>query len=836
QNGIERLRNENILAGNATILLFSCNVAGDSAGEAFVQALADWSGATVYASSNNTGPYVSNDGLVTQDWDLDVVRQPANVSPLPAPLAVAQVEPTVVSGTLTTLDGSKSTDADDGIASFSWAQLAGPNVSLSAASAASPTFVAPVVSSSETATFRLTVTDYSGQQSSADCGVKITATATLPAIPTDVAAYYQTSMNRNYINWNPVPGATGYKIYWDTSSGVTKTSEVLPETSTPGFGHTGVVSGSCYYYRVAAVNSAGDESALSAEASVCLADNIPAIPTGIAAIFQTSSERNYISWSPVADATGYKVYWGTSPGVTKTSEELPETPTFDFGHTGVVSGYSYYYRVASVNAAGESELSAEVLVKVTFTPYSSAGQLPDTGQTQCYDAEGNVLDSCPAPGEPFYGQDAQFQGPRSYTKLDTASNDLPDTATEWTMVRDNVTGLIWEVKSARNGTKDYNNPNDADNTYTWYNSDPEINGGDPGTPGDGTDTEDYINALNAANYGGHNDWRLPTPGELASLVNSGRYGPAIDADFFSGIAHHYYWSSTTYARDTLGACLVDFNYGGVNRLLKSYSLYACAVRSGASESLAPLVINDQGTAREDDDTVTDTNTSLMWKRTTSTDSMTWEAALAYCQQLNVENFGGCNNWRLPNVNELLSLVDFGRTPTVDNSFFLGSMWANFWSSTSYIFNTSNAWDVHLGFGVSYPYSKSYSFYVLAVCYEPSGYADALAISFPNGGETLTAGQDCTVTWKTDILSPINLQLYKGDTNILSIAENVDPSDLSYTFTIPANLEDGDDYRIRISSTADGTIFDFSDAVFAIASGSAAQNILVSCGYGHTVVL
>jgi len=70
-----------------------------------------------------------------------------------------------------------------------------------------------------------------------------------------------------------------------------------------------------------------------------------------------------------------------------------------------------------------------------------AGALPDTGQTKCYNDTAEI--TCPAPGEDFYGQDAQYTtNPRSYTKLDASGNALPDTATSWTMVRDNVTGLI----------------------------------------------------------------------------------------------------------------------------------------------------------------------------------------------------------------------------------------------------------------------------------------------------------------------------------------------------------------------------------------------------------
>ena len=75
-----------------------------------------------------------------------------------------------------------------------------------------------------------------------------------------------------------------------------------------------------------------------------------------------------------------------------------------------------------------------------------AWPVPDTGQTECYDNEGKIR--CPQPGEDFYGQDGNYSiNPPSYTKLDGQGYDLPDSATEWVMVRDNVTGLIWEVKT-----------------------------------------------------------------------------------------------------------------------------------------------------------------------------------------------------------------------------------------------------------------------------------------------------------------------------------------------------------------------------------------------------
>ncbi len=58
--------------------------------------------------------------------------------------------------------------------------------------------------------------------------------------------------------------------------------------------------------------------------------------------------------------------------------------------------------------------------------------MPDTGQTTCYDADGNVI-TCPAEGEPFYGQDANYHGP---------APSFTDNGNE--TVTDNNTGLIWQ--------------------------------------------------------------------------------------------------------------------------------------------------------------------------------------------------------------------------------------------------------------------------------------------------------------------------------------------------------------------------------------------------------
>ncbi len=194
---------------------------------------------------------------------------------------------------------------------------------------------------------------------------------------------------------------------------------------------------------------------------------------------------------------------------------------------------------------------------------------PDTGQTTCYDAAGHVLNPCPTEGEAFHGQDAQYPGPaRSYTSLDGG-----------TMVRDNVTGLVWEVKQAQDGIADYSNPHDADNEYTWCDTDPNTNGGDQGTCGT-NDTEDFLDALKSVDFGGSSDWRLPTLKELVTLHDYSRIDPSINPSFFPESGSFCYWSSTTYAGNPSLAWRACFYICGEGNWGKSTRNSVRAVRGG----------------------------------------------------------------------------------------------------------------------------------------------------------------------------------------------------------------------------------------------------------------
>jgi hypothetical protein len=137
---------------------------------------------------------------------------------------------------------------------------------------------------------------------------------------------------------------------------------------------------------------------------------------------------------------------------------------------------------------------------------------------------------------------------------------LGDGATNWACTRDNVTGLIWEVKT-ESGLRSQGS------TYSWYNPDATVNGGAPGVQnggrctGSGCDTHAYVQAVNKQFLCGASDWRLPNRKELFSIVDNGQYKPAVDTGFYPNTPAAYYWSSSPYAEQSGSAWQVYFLYG-----------------------------------------------------------------------------------------------------------------------------------------------------------------------------------------------------------------------------------------------------------------------------------
>jgi hypothetical protein len=242
--------------------------------------------------------------------------------------------------------------------------------------------------------------------------------------------------------------------------------------------------------------------------------------------------------------------------------------------------------------------------------------LNDTGMIACYDATaatGTVSNATPDPeAAGFDGQDctrgaaaadalgrmvkvgASAVPGRDYTKIANDGSVLPASATlgpnpgDWGCTRDNVTGLIWEVKTT-SGLRNQSH------TYTWYDTNAAVNGTIPGTLGTATtcsstltncNTTAYRNAINAltgaSRLCGATDWRLPTYFELRSLLDHGAAaGPTIDPTYFPNTPSADFWSGTTSSVNAFFAWALRFQAGENLVIQKVSQFHVRLVRGGS---------------------------------------------------------------------------------------------------------------------------------------------------------------------------------------------------------------------------------------------------------------
>jgi hypothetical protein len=112
------------------------------------------------------------------------------------------------------------------------------------------------------------------------------------------------------------------------------------------------------------------------------------------------------------------------------------------------------------------------------------------------------------------------------------------------------------------------------------------------------------------------------------------------------------------------------------------------------------------------DTITDNNTALIWQKEDDNTQRTNADAITYCTNLSLG--GVTQGWRLPTIDELVSLTDKGRTNPAINPLFTNTNTDFYWSFSSYADNSSNAWGVDFSDGADNNNYKTDSLYVRCV--------------------------------------------------------------------------------------------------------------------------
>ncbi len=264
-------------------------------------------------------------------------------------------------------------------------------------------------------------------------------------------------------------------------------------------------------------------------------------------------------------------------------------------------------------------------------------RIVDTGVTAFYDNASVIAP--PRAGAPFFGQDAQY-------RINSPSYSDNGDGT----ITDNVTGLMWQKAMGEKMTYD-----------------------------------EAFRQARASDVGGYHDWRVPTIKELYSLILfTGRVRgqramtPFIDTRYFDQPLGDVRlgereidaqtWSSTKYVGRTMRNNESVFGVNFVDGRIKAYPkikprtglpnrMYFRFVRGNVDYGKNHFVDNNDGT-------VTDTATGLMWQKKDSGRGMDWEAALKYAEDLTL---AGHHDWRLPNAKELQSIVDYSRSPQTTGS-------------------------------------------------------------------------------------------------------------------------------------------------------------------------
>lgn len=321
-----------------------------------------------------------------------------------------------------------------------------------------------------------------------------------------------------------------------------------------------------------------------------------------------------------------------------------------------------------------------------------------TGQTRCYDTRGREI-VCH-----LSGQDAEHCKGLSWP--------TPRFQVDHDVVYDALTGLMWT-----------RNASPADFPMTWE------------------EALAFIHDFNNTQPGDYTDWRLPNRHELRSLMSHQTRMPALpDGHPFTNLFMSWYWTSTTAAIAPDHAWYVHMEgarmfYGGKDQ---SYMVWPVRSRSEVlprtgqqqcfdhnGEVIACRGSGQDGETRQGHpwpaprfevlgQTVHDKLTGLLWRRQADLlgRAVDWQSALEAVRQLQ----GDGRQWRLPNINELESLVDCSRhDPALPKDHLFQQVRDGYWSSTTSAFEPDWAFALYTNKGaIGVGQKKDPHFYIWAV--------------------------------------------------------------------------------------------------------------------------
>ena len=326
-----------------------------------------------------------------------------------------------------------------------------------------------------------------------------------------------------------------------------------------------------------------------------------------------------------------------------------------------------------------------------------------TGQITCYDTFGREV---PCEGS---GQDAEFKKGIPWPSPRFEVRDE--------VVLDSLTGFTWTQ-----------NANPAEFPLKWQ------------------EALDYVSSLNDKEAFGYSDWRLPNRRELRSLMSHQTRKPALpEGHPFRNVVLAWYWTSTTAAINTAYSWYIHLEgartfYGSKEQF---FLLWPCRgkgfqVLPSTGQTLCydtkGYAVPCIGTNQDGEfqfgrkwpeprfevvnDLVIDHLTGLCWLKKADLTSglVSWDKAFEAIEALNLKAEEKAL-WRLPNINELESLVDCSmHSPALPAGHPFQDVQEGYWSSTTSSFEPDWAWALYLTKGaLGVGQKRGAHFSVWAVC-------------------------------------------------------------------------------------------------------------------------
>ncbi len=519
-----------------------------------------------------------------------------------------------VLGATVNFNPSGSSDPDGSLVQFDWEF--GDGTSLSSTNALP---IQHVFQSAGSKQVRLTVTDNDGLSSSTTADIQVR----LNAAPVAVVILPTTPVSGTPLTFSPSGSSDsdGFlaKYDWEMGDGTTytrlNTDAVLAVT------HQYAGPGT-YQVKLKVTDNDNATHTVQQALNVTLNQAGNKTPTAKIALNISSSitgQEVVMNPSDSADSDGQivKYQWNFGDGTTALST-TPVAQVRQFTVTGL--------RTISLTVTDNAGATNQTAVELSTASFPATGLLNDTGINWCSNLTGttwvnNVVCSAidwaaklwGTVQDAWYGRDASAQAGTlskigtgmagfDFTRLGSDGQPLaiqngtwsetgsPSAGTRWDCIRDNNTGLFWEVK--RNDPSQLRH---AQHQFVWYHTNSAKNGGQSGSPIGGSctglgnntqcNTEAYASAINQLPVGqalcGFRDWRLPEREELRNLAYSGKStSPAIDTMHFPNVAAEYHWTNSPDVSNATTAWGINFMIGDDFYDVKTSAHPVFLVRSG----------------------------------------------------------------------------------------------------------------------------------------------------------------------------------------------------------------------------------------------------------------